>query len=153
MVNTNTEEARLQGAANEFASKSLVDLGRYGVKIEHVKRDTTYGDLGVCFFISIPESSELLLEDNEIAEGKALERYIKEYIIREYIESFVSSDSFFESTKLNPYTGRILMDIMEKHKKDVHVKVKTRPEHWTKEKEIETNMLNLTVLMQTNLNQ
>ena len=142
MDDTNTEEARLQGAANEFASKSLVDLGRYGVKIEHVKRDTTYGEFGVCFFISIPESSELLLEDNEIAEGKALERYIKEYIVREYIGSF-----------LNSYTGKILVNMIEEHKKDVHVKVKTRPEHWTKEKEIETNMLNLTILMQTKINQ
>lgn len=142
MDDINAEEARLQGAAHEFASKSLVDLGRYGVKIEHVKRDTTYGEFGLCFFISIPESSELLLEGNEIAEGKALERYIKEYIVREYIEYFLTS-----------YTGKINADLIEKYKKDVHVKVKTRPEHWTKEKEIETNVRNLTVLMQTKINQ
>lgn len=108
-----------------FRNALVLRLAQYGVNIEDETKpiERTPTSSGLTFFISVPKSSELTLEDGTEACGEALAKYVKRLVYENH-QNFVFG---LDNGRFKPFE-----DIF---KFEVKVKYKERDEIWTREKE------------------
>ena len=115
---------------NQFTNQinySMVNLWRYGVGIDHIQHGVGEDEKIHTFFISVPKSSHLTLDNGEEAAGMNLARYAKEIFIainKDATRDFIT----------NVLGDNTLMSDQEDLVTYV-VKAKVREEDWDREKE------------------
>lgn len=125
----NTNEL-IKDQLNQFTNQvnySMVNLWRYGVKIDHIQHGVGEDEKTHTFFISVPKSSHLTLDNGEEAAGMNLARYAKETFIainRDGTRDFITN--VLGDNTLIPNQEDLITYI---------VKAKVREEYWDREKE------------------
>ena len=122
------EEIKTQ-LINEFTKELnlvMVDLWRYGVKIDKIDHNDLDTNTVGTFFISVPKSSHLTLKSGEEASDITLAKYAKDTIRRSLA---VNVNEFMLSTFGS--TAQDLEEIQDQYK----FKAKIRDEVWDREKE------------------
>jgi len=115
---------------NQFTNQvnySVVNLWHYGVRIDHIQDGVGEDEKIHTFFISVPKSSHLTLDNGEEAAGMNLARYAKETFIainRNGIRDFITN--VLGDNALMPDQEDLVTYI---------VKAKVREEDWDKQKE------------------
>lgn len=105
----------------------ILNLARYGVKIEDIKHEPeSLFKSVVRFFVTVPQSSDLTLEDGTEASGENLAKYIKA----------VYSMHRDELLKIYGLDSKMIQEVEE----EVKVKYKLRDERWTRSKEEENTL-------------
>ncbi len=127
------QNAKYQKAFKDSKNNLFLRSAQYGVEIEGDAKplERTLTSSGIAFFISVPERSELKLDDGSEASGEALAKWFKQAVINSHDEVLYGTEE-----KFSQFRG--LIDFK------VSVKYKTRDEVWTRAKEAE-NTLNMMV--------
>lgn len=115
---------------NQFTNHvnySMVNLWRYGVEIDHIQHGSGEDENVYTFFISVPKSSHLTLDNGEEAADMNLARYTKEALIainRDGTNNFIT----------NVLGDDVVIPDQEKLVTYI-VKAKVREEDWDRQKE------------------
>ena len=118
-----------------------LDYGRYGLIVEPPKEsDINYEAKELCFFISVPESSDLKNEDGEEMSGETLAKAYADKVRARYVEDVYNLQV---ATNVRPYKNLIEKSVKE----SVKIKYTTRDEHWTREKEEKATIIIMSALI------
>lgn len=135
---------------NEFliikstVNKILVDITRYGVRIDKVDCSPFDGISQVkSFFISVPKSSHMALDNGEEACDAALAKYVKKTFIEEFKKA---CDDALSGEEHNPIIAELATN-MTHNDTYFKVKFKVRDEVWTRQDEERATLLAMQSVM------
>lgn len=115
-------------------SKFYLDFARYGAEIEQRTWENRQPNKPLTFFITVPRTSHLKLENGKEAVGEELAKYLKDIVWKSMTDGLATDDRLTKYNLAPEQIDQILAGTRPK------IKFKVREDDWTREKEEQSTL-------------